>query len=165
MVRHPQLAEDPVGLALGVEVRHLVLAHQRRHPVVLERNPLPGVLQGGPDHVLQSGILGGLGLVSGLDELAFRREVLPEVGETKGAVSAGKGAANARRIVGIAGNDVGPGVLESLSLLRFRLAGDGADSESAIPVGQDSASQSPALRTGGPDNGNDLFLGHDESPK
>ena len=83
----------------------------------------------------------------------------------KGAVGAGKGAANVSRIVGVAGNDLGPGVLERLGLLRVRLPGDGADSESAVSVGQDRASQSPALRTGGPDDRNDLFLGHDDSPK
>jgi hypothetical protein len=79
--------------------------------------------------------------------------------------SAGKGAANAGRIVRVSGNDLGTGVLESLGLLRLRLPGDGADTESAVPVGKDRASQSPSLRTGGADNGNNLLLGHDDSPE
>src|SRR5262245_22153374 len=55
--RHTELGEDLVGFSLGVEVRHLVLAHQRRHALVLERYPAPRVLEGGPDHVPHACVL------------------------------------------------------------------------------------------------------------
>src|SRR3954471_9037532 len=36
--RHSELSEDRIRFAFGVEVRDLVLLHQRRHPVIGERN-------------------------------------------------------------------------------------------------------------------------------
>ena len=43
-----------VRFALGVEVRHLVLAHQRRHAIVAQRNRVATVFEGGPDHMLHA---------------------------------------------------------------------------------------------------------------
>ena len=57
--RHAELGEHLVGLALAVEVRDLVLAHERRHAVVAERHPLPRVFERGPDDMLNVGVLRG----------------------------------------------------------------------------------------------------------
>ena len=46
-----------VGLALGIKVRHLVLAHERWHPIVVEVHPLARVFECGPNNVLQTGVL------------------------------------------------------------------------------------------------------------
>ena len=44
----------------------------------------------------------------GLGQLALGREVLPEVGHHEGAVGAREGGASARRIIGVAGDDLAP---------------------------------------------------------
>ena len=85
--RHAGVGEDVVGVALRVEVRHLVALHQRRHAVVGERHPLARVLERGPDDVRHAARLGGGGHRPRLRHLPLRREVLPEVRDAVRAVA------------------------------------------------------------------------------
>ena len=50
---HRARVKQMIRLAFGVEVLHLILAPQSRHPVIAERHPPPGVLERGPDDVLE----------------------------------------------------------------------------------------------------------------
>jgi hypothetical protein len=46
-----------IGLALGVKVRHLVLALERGHAIVAQRHPLARILERGPDDVPKARLL------------------------------------------------------------------------------------------------------------
>ena len=54
--RRRLVGENAIHRALGVEVRHLVLALQRRQPRIVERHPLARVLERRPDDVLDAGL-------------------------------------------------------------------------------------------------------------
>ena len=53
---HAYVSKQLIGLALGVEVRHLVIAHESRHAVIVERHPPARILERGPDDVLEAGL-------------------------------------------------------------------------------------------------------------
>jgi hypothetical protein len=114
--------------------------------------------------VLHTGGLHCLRHVAGLRQLPLRRKVFPEVGQEKGAVRAFKGSAQRRRIVGIAGYDIGSGCAQRLCLLRLGIPGDSTYRERAAAVIQDGSNQSPALRSRGSDYGNGFLPWHIRSP-
>jgi hypothetical protein len=61
--RHTEIGEHLVGLALGIELRHLILAHESGHAVIAQWRPLARVFERRPDDVLQAGVLGRMGHV------------------------------------------------------------------------------------------------------
>ena len=156
--RHAELGEQLVGLPLGVEVRHLVLAHQGGHPVVGERHPLAGVLERGPDDVLDAGGLGRLRHVAGLGDLFLGRKVRPEERDAVGAVGARERLLEARLVIDVGGHDLGAEARELPGLVRVDVPGDGPGGEAAVGIVQDGADQAAALGAGGADYRND-FLG------
>ena len=165
--RHAELAEDLVGLALGVEVRHLVLAHAAS---------ASGRRSSGTQLRVSSSVdqitcctpaaLAAWAMVAGLGQLLLGREVLPEVGDAEGAVRAGERALRGspgRR--GRRSTTSAPAAASAWAFSESGVPGDRADGEPAVPVGQDRANQPAALRAGGADDRDDLLLGHDDSPK
>src|SRR6266545_301751 len=126
--RYAEVAEDLVGFALGIEVRHLVLAHQRGHPVVVERHPLARVLEGRPDHVLELGGLRRSRQVAGLRQLPLGREMLPEIRDTEGAVGSRERPLNGPGLVGICRDE-----LHARGSQRLRLLGVDVSCERAGP--------------------------------
>ena len=80
---HAGVDEPLIRLALAVEMRNLVLPHDRRHAIVVESHPAPRVFERRPDDVLHAGMLGRGGHRSGLSHLPFRRKMLPVVGDAK----------------------------------------------------------------------------------
>jgi len=165
--RHTELGEDRVGLALGIEVRNLVLAHQRRHAVVGERHEVSGVLQSGPDDVVYSGILGRLCHIPRLRELLFGLEVRPEERDAVCAVCALKRLVETFHIIDVASDDFRPRFGQGFRLVGVWVPGDRAGGERAAFVVEDRAHQSTALGAGSSDYGDDFLLhliGHSEPP-
>ena len=106
--RHAELGEELVRLALGVEVRDLVLAHAASACACrVSGTPHARVLERRPDHVLDAGGLRGLGHGARLGQLLLRREVVPEERDAEGAVRALESAPQARRVVDVGGDDLG----------------------------------------------------------
>ncbi len=73
-----QIDEAMIDLALGIEVGHFVLAHERGHAVIKERHPLATVFQRRLDDVPYAFGFGGFGQGADLGQLLFGREILPE---------------------------------------------------------------------------------------
>ncbi len=161
---HGRFAEISVGLALGVEVRHLVLAHQRRHALVGERHPSAGVLQRRRDDVLHSRPPRRRRHVARLRLLALGGKVLPEVGDEVGAVRAGERPGEARLIVEIGGDDLRAGARERDRLVGSGVAGQGPGRETALRIVEDGPHEAVALRAGGADDGDDFVLRHGPAP-
>ena len=90
VVGTPVARKYVVGFALDVEMRHLVMAHQRRHAGVVELHPAARVLERGPDHVLHARLARSIGHGMRLGALLVRRKVIPEERHAVGAVGPGK---------------------------------------------------------------------------
>src|SRR5215467_16076857 len=158
--RHARLGEDVVDRALRVEVRALVLALQRGHPVVAQRDFLADVLERRPDEVLDAcGLRRGRHIL-GLLLFAIDREVLPEIRDGKHAVRAGKRLLQALDVVGIALDDLAPLGGDRLRFVLVRVAGDGADGEATSRIVQDRLHKATALGAGRSDNSNDFLVSH-----
>ena len=143
---HTDLAEVAIGLALGVEMGHLVFAHQGRHAVVAQRDTLAGVLERRPDHVTHAGGLRRVRHVLGLRELALGREVLPVIRDAEGAIRAGERPHEARLVVQIGGDDLRAARRERSALFVVRVTRQRADGEAALRIVEDGPRQSAALR-------------------
>src|SRR6266540_4338570 len=154
--RYAEVAEDRVRFGFGVKVRHLVLAHQGGHPVVVERHPLARVFEGRPDHVLEPGGLRRSRHVAGLGQLPLGREVLPEIRDTEGAVGSRERPINGPGLVGICRDDLHTRGCKRLRLLGVDVPCDGAGPERAALVSHHGAHQPSTLRAGCSDNRDDL---------
>jgi len=66
--RHGKFGEHLISLALGIQVRNLVVAHEGWHARVAERYPLTRVFEGGPNDVFEAIVLRCRGHGLGLGE-------------------------------------------------------------------------------------------------
>ncbi len=148
-----------VDLALGVRVRDLVLAKQRRHARIAERQPPGGVVQRRPDHVRRVRSAGGLGDVHSLLLLALHRGRFGIVGHAEHAVRALEGGGQTGGVVQVGRHDLGAPRRERPRLVRARIAGDRPAGESAIGIAQDRLAQARALRSRRADNRDDPVTG------
>ncbi len=151
--------EQRVRLALGIEVRDVVLAHQHRHALAVGGEERPRVLQRGPDHVLHARLRRGVGHRAGLREFLVGREVLPEVRHAEGAPGAVHRALHARRVVQVGGDDLRAGLRQRASGVGVGLAGHRPHGESARGVREQRARQAAALGAGGAEHRDDP-VGH-----
>jgi len=130
------------------------------HPVVVERDPLPGVLKCGPDYMLQSSRLGRVGHVCRLLLLLLRREVLPEVRDTEGTIGPVKRPRETLYIVEVGLNHLGTTAGEFAGRGRVRVAREGATAEAAVGVVENGSGKTAALGTGSTDDGDDFMICH-----
>ncbi len=163
--RHAEAGEHLVGLSLGVEVRHLVLAHERGHAIVAERHPLARVFERGPDHVLDAGVLRGLGHGGGFGQLLLGREVRPEERDAVRSIGALEGPLQALHVIDVGRDDLRAQLGQFFGLVGIGVSRDRARGEAAALVAQDGADQAAALRAGGAHNRNDLLFGHVDPPR
>jgi hypothetical protein len=160
--RDAEIGEDVIGLPLGVEVRHLVLAHERGHAVVGERHPLTGVFQRRPDHVLKTGVLRRLGHGGRVGELLLRREVLPEEGDAERSPGSGERLLQTLRIADVGRRDLGAGGRQRPGLLRVDVPRDGAGRERPAGVVENGPHEATSLRAGRAHHCKDLLVSHVE---
>jgi hypothetical protein len=129
----------------------------------------PGVLEGGPHHVQQFGVLGGarcraglvqfhLGAAAGL--FLFGRALGPEVGDHIGAVGAVEGLAQSGLVVEVCLDDLNSLGGEFTRPLGAGIACQRPRSERTRRVGEDRPDQAAALRAGRAYYGNDFRLDH-----
>ena len=156
--RNPR-REQRVRLALGIEVRNVVLAHQHRHALAVGGEERARVLERRPDHVLHAGLRRRVGHRAGLRQFLLGREVLPEVGHAESAVGAVHRPLHAGRIVQVGRDDLGPGVRQRTAGLGFGLAGHRANRETARGIREDGARESAALGACGAEHRDDP-VGH-----
>ena len=151
--------EERVGLALGIEVRHVVLAHQHRHALAVRREERARVLEGRPDHVLHAGLRRAVGHRRRLREFLLRRKVLPEVGHAVGAVGAVHRAPHARGVVQVRRDDFGAGLGQRPAASESGLRVTARTREAAGGMREDRACEPAALGAGGAEYRDDL-VGH-----
>ncbi len=158
--RHSKLGKRLVGLALGVELRHLELAHECRHMVVRERYQLACVLAGGPDGVLEAGLLRRLGEGHGMQHFLFGIEVLGEKSDAERAVAAVERHPQARPDVEVGLDHFRAQFGQFPRFFGLRVAGQRPHREAGALFGQDGADQSAPLQAGGANHGDFLAFGH-----
>ena len=95
---YSQSDREMIALALGIEGGHFVLAHERGHAVIEEWHPLTTFFQRRPGDVPYAIRFGGFGQSTGLSQLLFGREILPEKGDAICLVSTLHNAADAGRV-------------------------------------------------------------------
>ena len=155
-----EVGEDVVGLALGVKVRHLVFAHEGGHAVVAEGHPLARVFEGGPDDVLQAGVLRRLGHGGGVGQFLLRRKMGPEEGDAEGPVGPFESALQALDVVNVGRDHLGAQTGQRFRLVGVGVSGECARGEIARRVVQDGADQTATLRPGGSYYSDDLLSCH-----
>src|SRR5262249_45846183 len=132
-------------------------------PIVLERDPASGVLEGRPDHVLEAGALRSARHVAGLPGLLPPREVLPEVRQAVRAVRALEGLHEARFVVEVGLDDLGARVGQRLRLVLAGISSERAQGELAPRIAEDRSGDASALGAGGTDYRDDLLVSHESS--
>ncbi len=150
--RHPGRPEELVRLGLGVEVRHLVLAEQRRHPRVVDRDQLPGVLQRRPHHVLHAGLLHRVDQIPDVRLLLLRIHVRPEIGDQERPV---RPFERLRQAVGtgvVTHHHFGAQFGQLARLRRRHVPGQRPHRELITAAGQDGPHHTVALSAGSTDN-------------
>lgn len=159
--RHACISEKPVGFAFGIEVRYLVFAQQGGHAGIIEGNKPAGVLQGGPDGMLQTGVLGGSSELAGFFYFLFRRKMRPEESDEESAVGSLQGLAYTLRIIHVGSDDLCSKGCERFGFVGIRVPADCPDSKIAVFIVKNGTGKPAALSACGAENGDDFFAGHD----
>jgi hypothetical protein len=102
--------------------------------------------------------------VLGLSLLLLTGEVLPEVGDTVGAVRTRERLREALHVVEVSLHDGCTLPSEGPCLVFARITGDGSARESAIRVGENGAGQTASLGACRADHRNDSSVSHGEFP-
>ena len=155
-----KVGEDMVCFALGIEMRHLVLAHQGGHAVVTERNPPTGVFEGRPDNMLQAGVFRRLGHGGGIGQFLLGRKMGPEEGDAIGPVSSLERALQALDVVYVCRHHLSAPLGQLFRLIGVGVSGEHTRRKTASRIAQDGASHAAALRAGCPHDNNDLLSRH-----
>ncbi len=155
--RHARPTEVVVRFALHVEVRHLVLAHERRHARVVELDEASRVFERGPDHVLHPRLLRGVGHRMGFGPFLVRRKVVPEERHAIRAIGAVERTRHGRLVGDVCCDDFGAGSSQCTRLRRIRVTRDGTHGEFAAGIRKNRPHEPAALRAGRTRHRNDLL--------